>query len=316
MPKIADGLFAGLAAFLFLSMLQVPLGGCDTAKTAADSTSELFVRAAPGVEQHWDYELVGDSMAPSIIQLEGILRLVPDNKAILLSGLKAYLGYAYGWIEDEVEIADRDDNLEEAERLRRKARVLYQRALDLGFHYIGIDHPNFDKALAAGHDPLTEWLKKNMSSEGDAEILLWLGQAWGAYINMDSGDMDKVADLPLVKALVRRSVEIDPDHFYSTGKMALGIVASQEIGGDMDMSKTLFDEALAETERRNLITQVNMARYYAVQMGDQKLFKGLLQEVLDAGDVLPENRLSNVIARRRAERYINMGDFFFSDYKE
>ncbi|MBW2403965.1 MAG: hypothetical protein JRF42_09180, partial [Deltaproteobacteria bacterium] len=72
-------------------------------------------------------------------------------------------------------------------------------------------------------------------------------------------------------------------------------------------------EVLAGTERRSLIVQVSMARYYAVAIGDYELFKKLLDEVVAAGDVLPEARLLNVIARRRAERYLNQPYLYFSD---
>ena len=65
---------------------------CDTEKLAADSTAELFGRAAPGIEQHWDYVLVGKSFPASIIQLEGLLRVVPDNEVIGLSLVAAYVG--------------------------------------------------------------------------------------------------------------------------------------------------------------------------------------------------------------------------------
>ncbi|MEZ4288767.1 MAG: TRAP transporter TatT component family protein [Polyangiales bacterium] len=157
-------------------------------------------------------------------------------------------------------------------------------------------------------------MKKTFKKKSDAEALLWTGQAWGAFINMNMEDMATIADVPFAKAMVERSVELDPSFFFSSGKMLLGTIASQELGGDMENSKRLFEEALAQTERRNLLIQLNMARYYAVQMGDQKLFRDLLEEVVKAGDVLPESRLSNVIARRRAERYLGQGSLFFSDY--
>ena len=67
------------AAFLCI----VAIGGCDIAKFTADSTAGLFTRAAPAFESYWDYELAGEAMPASIVQFEGILRVVPDNEAIL-----------------------------------------------------------------------------------------------------------------------------------------------------------------------------------------------------------------------------------------
>ena len=316
MSELKSVLCASAGLALIFAFIQVPLGGCDTTKLAADSTSELFERAAPGIETHWDYELVGESMPAAIVQVEGFLRIVPDNKSVLMTGVKIYLGYAYGWIEDEVEVHDMADNLEEADRLRAQAKIMYQRGIDMGFHRIRLDHPGFDKAVKKDNDTFRAWLEKNMTSKEDADVLLWVGQTWGAFIGMASDDMDKVADLPTVKAMVGRSAEIDPGHLYSLAQMTMGIIACQEIGGNMEKSKADFDAVLERTKRRNLIAQLNMAKYYAVQMGDQKMFKELLKEVMDAGDVLPENRLSNRIARRRAERYLSNGDYFFSDWVE
>jgi hypothetical protein len=84
----------------------------------------------------------------------------------------------------------------------------------------------------------------------------------------------------------------------------------------MDRAKVLFDEVLQKTERRNLMVQLSMARYYAVNVGDHQLFRELLQEVLDAGDVLPEARLSNTMARRKAQRYLDHIEYYFSDLSE
>ena len=51
--------YSSLSLVVFIGGLLV-LAGCDTEKLAADSTAELFGRAAPGIEQHWDYDLVGN----------------------------------------------------------------------------------------------------------------------------------------------------------------------------------------------------------------------------------------------------------------
>jgi hypothetical protein len=294
----------------------VALMGCDTEKLAADSTAALFGRAAPGIEQHWDYDLVGKSFPASIIQLEGLLRVVPDNETIGLSLIAAYIGYGTGWIEDRVEVADIEDDWEEAEHLRRRALVMYTRGWELSKHFLRNRDLGFDDALKGGVDSLEAWLNVAFTQKQDAAILLWAGASLGARINMGMEDMDTVADLPLAKVILNRSVELDPDFMFMIGKMTMGVLAASEFPPNMDRAKLILDEVLEKTERRNLMVQMNMARYYAVNIGDHKLFKELLQEVLDAGDVLPEARLSNTIARRRAQRYLDQIEFFFSDLSE
>ncbi|MGB5810468.1 MAG: TRAP transporter TatT component family protein, partial [Polyangiales bacterium] len=183
-------------------------------------------------------------------------------------------------------------------------------------HLMRLRDPGIDEALSLGPEGLEVWLNEVLSKPEDAALAFWAGASLGARINMGMEDMDTVADLPLAKVLLAHSVELDPDWLFMTPMMTLGVLAASEFPPDMDKAKTIFDQVLEGTERRNLMVQLNMARYYAVNKGDSKLFKELLNEVLDAGDVLPEARLSNVIAKRRAERYLGQIEYFFSDLSE
>jgi hypothetical protein len=171
----------------------------------------------------------------------------------------------------------------------------------------------FDEAIGGGTDTLAGWLETNFRERQDAEVLLLASQAWAANIIFNMHDMDAIADFPMAKVILERSVELDPTFYFMQGTMLLAVVASQQFPPDVEKSKALFDEVLAGTERRSLIVQVSMARYYAVAIGDYELFKKLLDEVVAAGDVLPEARLLNVIARRRAERYLRRPYLYFSD---
>jgi len=294
----------------------ISVTACDTAKFAADSTSGLFQRAAPAIEQYWDYETAGAAFPASIIQLEGIMRVVPDNEVVVMSTIGAYIGYGTGWIEDRVEVADDDDAWEEAEDLRARALIMYERAWDLSKHLMRQRDESFDEALSLGPDGLQIWLDGVLTEPEDAALAFWAGASLGARINMGMEDMDTVADLPLAKVLLGHSVKLDPDFLFMTPNMILGVLAASQFPPDMDLAKTIFDEVLEGTERRNLMVQLNMARHYAVNKGDSKLFRELLTEVLEAGDVLPESRLSNVIAKRRAKRYMDQIEFFFSDLSE
>ncbi len=294
----------------------ISVAACDSAKFAADSTSGLFQRAAPAIEQYWDYETAGAAFPASIIQLEGIMRVVPDNEVVVTSTIGAYIGYGTGWIEDRVEVADADDRWKEAERLRARALIMYERAWDLSKHLMRMRDESFDEALALGPEGLKSWLDRVLNTPEDAPLAFWAGASLGARINMGMEDMDTVADLPLAKVLLGHSVDLDPDFLFMTPKMTLGVLAASQFPPDMDLAKTIFDEVLEGTERRNLMVQLNMARYYAVNKGDSKLFTELLTEVLEAGDVLPESRLSNVLAKRRAKRYMDQIELFFSDLSE
>ena len=289
----------------------VALGGCDIAKFTADSTAGLFTRAAPAFESYWDYDLAGEALPATIVQFEGILRVVPDNEAILSQLAQAYVAYAYGWIEADVEALEFDGNYGEADVQRGRSRIMYLRAMDLTRHRIRLHNGDVDNAVKGSVEDLEAWLQAAFVEEADAEILLWHGYAWGSYINAAKDDMEAIADLAYAKAFVARSIELDPNYYNAAGYTFMGVATASEMASDMDMAKVYFEKALARTERRALQAQVNMARYYAVKTGDRELFDTLLTEVLDAHDPLPEARLANQMARERATLYIDNADQLF-----
>ncbi len=289
----------------------VVLGGCDVAKFTADSTAGLFTRAAPAFESYWDYDLAGEALPATVVQFEGILRVVPDNEAILAQLAQAYVAYAYGWVEAEVEELEFESEYEEADVQRRRARTMYLRALDLTRHWVRLHNPDVDLAVKGSVDDLEAWLETAFTEKGDAEMLLWHGYAWGSYINAAKDDMEAIADLEYAKAFVARSIELDPDYYNAAGYTFMGVATASEMAGDMEQAKAYFEKALARTERRALQIQLNMARYYAVKEGDRELFDKLLSEVMDAQDPLPEARLANRMARVRAAMYIENADQLF-----
>ena len=293
--------------------LGLGAGGCDLTRLTANQTAGLFERAAPAFDQHWDYEFAGQAAPASIMQLEGVLRVVPDNEALMLELAKGYTGYAYGWLEDELERVDPMD-LEHQDHLRQRARLMYMRARNLGFRLIGQREDGFDEVRAGALPAFEAWLAEECDDAEDAPMLFWTGYSWGSAINMARDDPEMIADLPFARALVERSVALDPGYYSASGLTFLAYVKAdfpQALGGDPEGGRALFEQALERTHRAVLVVQVNFARSYAVQTQNRELFESLLHEVLEAGDVSSEARLVNKIARRRALRLLNNADEFF-----
>ena len=85
----------------------------------------------------------------------------------------------------------------------------------------------------------------------------------------------------------------------------------EQLGGDWEKGREYFERAIAVGHRRNHLHQINFARIYAVNAQDRVLFVALMNEVIAAGDQGDEMRLSNKVARRRAERYLRYVDDLF-----
>jgi len=84
------------------------------------------------------------------------------------------------------------------------------------------------------------------------------------------------------------------------------------LGGNPEKSRHHFEKALDLTENKYLLVQLFFAKTYAVQNQDRELFESQLQAVLQAPpDLLPEQRLANQVARKKAAKLLGQIDELF-----
>jgi hypothetical protein len=248
-----------------------------------------------------DLEVAKEGAGASLVNLEGMLSLAPDNEDGLFLLTQSWTGYASAFIEDAWEQAyDRGDDDEEAFQSNR-AREAYERAIRFGSQLVERHHPGF-AAAQRNSDTMKAYL--SAFTAADAEALLWVGLAWLSRGGVAAERSDIVAELFVGVALLERSVELDPTLAFGTGLAALGAYHARAPDAELAEAKTLFDRALALTGRKALTIQVMEAQNYACQAHDEQLYRSLLEEVLGAGDVLEAQRLENVIAKRKAVRYL------------
>jgi len=107
-------------------------------------------------------------------------------------------------------------------------------------------------------------------------------------------------------AMIERSIQLDPSYAHASGLIALATYYASPtiLPQQFEHSRQLFETAIDRTERKNLTALLSYGRAYGCATGDQALYQRLLEEVRDAPDPDPAQRLSNTIARRRAERYL------------
>ena len=288
--------------------------GCDLTRFTANSTANMFERAGGALERHYDYELVGDALPGSIMQLEGVFSVVPDNERLGITLMRAYVSYAFGWVEDEMQQAQDRGDMEEEERLLARARMLYMRAYNIGVHLMRLRDPGIDAALAGGHAGYEAYIATQYATEEDVPVLFWTGYAWGAAISAGREDPEMILSLPYARSTVERAAALDPAFFNYSGITFLAVVNAalpEQLGGDPERARELFEQALAATERHFFTVHVSYARTYCVATQNRELFVTLLREVVDGGDPEPTARLANRMARRRAIRWLQRTDQLF-----
>jgi tetratricopeptide (TPR) repeat protein len=266
------------AAFLFSGCFQ---------QIAINSISNIMDNGFEVLNEEQDLDLAEKSIASNLKLLEAVLRSDPSNERILLLTSIGYTSYALGFAEDSDPA---------------RASTLYLRGRDFGLRLLGRNNTFARESMNRTLDGFERGLAA--LSKDDVPAAFWTAMGWGGYINLNLTDPSALADLPKVEALMMFVLRTDPTYFHAGAHFFLGTLNAmrpQMLGGKPEVARSHFEDALKINGGSFLLTYVYYARSYAVQTQNQELFEECLQKVESASlDVLPEARLSNAIAKKKA----------------
>ncbi|MEY4511998.1 MAG: hypothetical protein RLZZ450_4120 [Pseudomonadota bacterium] len=306
-----------LPLLVVLGLSVTALSGCNLQRIAADQTAEIAETGSVAFNGFWDYDIFGKAVPGAILQTEALIRVSPDNEKLLVGLARTYVVYAYGWLSAEWELADERGDFELADELELRLKKLYRRSSQLALRVVHKHDRNGQLAqlLKAGKaDAVSAYLRQHYTDEKDVPGLYWAGAAWGSMIANSGGDLNAIADAPLARALMERSVEISPGYADAGGLGALGAAEAafpELLGGNLEKARGYYERALEVCHRRNHLVILSYAKAYAVAKQDRTLFVTLLREILEAPDQGDDIRMNNKVARFRAKRYIKRVDDWF-----
>jgi hypothetical protein len=258
--------------------------------------------ASSSVNTMHDFDSAREAAYGSMGMLEGLHRLVPTNTDGLLLLEKSWAGISFAFMDDEREEALDKKNDQLAAYHEARARAGFKRARFFGEELIGLHAKGF-KESQKNADTLRAWLKANYDSREQAEELLWLAFAIVGRIGFDLDNPETVAELWVGVELLEHVTKLDPTIENGTPYTMLG--AARAGLQEYDLAKQDFDRALQAGGGKLMTAQLTMAQRYYCPKRDKKSYFTALHAVLDAGDTMPEQRLSNVLAKRRAQRYLS-----------
>jgi tetratricopeptide (TPR) repeat protein len=287
---------------LLLAALAMSVSGC-IKKALLDGQIKGTRDGSAAVNTLHDYEVARSIAQAGVGQLEGMHKLAPDNTDALFMLTRGWAGLSFGFTEDDYEIAYEKEDEVMAQYHLLRARAGYQRAKYYGLELLS-HHAQGIEAARRNQPTLRKWLVENFTDEEQAEDLLWIGYAHVGEVSASKEVPEVVGELFIGVEMVRRSVELDETLVYGTGHTILGAYHARTAMAELDKSKEHFDKALAINGGKYLPTKLNLAQRYYCMKGDKDAYVKTMNEVLAAGDDLPEARLQNVIAKRRARRYL------------
>jgi hypothetical protein len=273
--------FPFLAVFLFQGCIQ---------QIALNSMSGILDNGMAAFNEESDLQLAHEALGSNLKLIEALVKSDTTNKQFLVFAAEGYQGYGLAFCED--------DSLE-------RARIFYLRGRDYGLRALK-QNSKFRAALDGSLEDFQASLQT--FSKDDVPALFWTAFNWGSYINISKNDVEALAEIGKVTAMVQRSAELDPGYYHGGAYLFFATIEGsvpKVLGGNPEKAKAMFEKCLVINEGKFLMTQLYYAKTVAVAMQDQPLFESLLKQIEDASiDILPEARFANVVAKEKARKLL------------
>lgn len=289
------------------------LGSCSIKQVAVESVADALSSDNAGTfASDDDPELVGDALPFALKTMESLLEATPRHKKLLVATSSGFVQYAHAYVVRPAATIESTD-MSLAREQRSRAKRLFIRARNYGLRALDLDYPSVSDSLLKNRLSLVSKFQKK-----DVPAIYWTAVAWGSAISMAKNDMALVGNFPVVEAMMARALQLDESwgkgaihEFYiilSSGK-------SESQGGGVAAAEQHFKRAMELNGGHSVSPMVYLAESVCVQQQDRARFKTLLKEVLKFDvNLYPENRLSNILAQRKARLLIsNIDNLFFSN---
>jgi len=296
-----------------LLCLGLPLAGCSLRKMALRSVADTLAEPGSAWSSDDDPDLVGEALPFALKTQESLLAELPEHRGLLLGACRGFVSYASGWIEPRAEALEADD-FEAARAVSDRALRLDLRARDYCLRALELAHPGVSEQLRLAPESALAG-----TTRGEVELLYWTGAAWGSAVSLGLDRPELVADLPAVRSLFRRALELDPG--FDRGALEEAMVAIEAVpellGGSPERAGGHFRRALELSEGTRASPYVTYARTVLVARQDRRAFRETLEKALAIDlEASPRDRLANRLAQRRARALLARADELFYEEEE
>jgi len=288
--------------------LVVCAPACSIRQTAINKLGDAMAESGSNFASDDDPELVGQAVPFGLKTMEGLLEQSPRHAGLLFACTSGFVQYAYGWVQMEADAIEAKD-LARATELRARAQKLYLRAREYGLRGLELEAPGLRDALR--RDPKAALARMKQKQ---VPMLYWTATAWAGALALKVNDSELSADQPVVEALARRALELEP--CWGLGSIHEFFVswesAHSTVGGSLDKAKQHYEADLACAQGKRAFPYVTFAESVSVAKQDKAQFKELLEKAL-AFDVSrkDDQRLANLLAQKRARLQLGRVDELF-----
>lgn len=298
------------AAVLLVCFAALAGVGCSIRGLAVNALADSLAASGDVFASDEDPELVRDALPFALKTIETLLEEKPRHQGLLLSACQGFTQYAHAFVESESERLEEEDYAA-SRRERERALKLYLRARDYCLRSLEIESPGIRGRLEA--EPAGALAGFGVEK---VPLLFWTGAAWGSAVSLGQDKPTIVVDLPAVRALMDRALELDET--YDRGAVHAAMIALEALpeamGGSPERARRHFERAVELSRGRDAGPYVTLAESVVVAAQDWREFQRLLELALAVDpDAEPRLRLANTLAQRRARWLLDrIGDLFFA----
>jgi predicted anti-sigma-YlaC factor YlaD len=303
----------GRLGVLGVVCLALVVPGCGVVnKMAIKTVANSLTEGTSSFATDDDPQLIKDALPFGLKTLEGLLAQLPTHRPLLRSVAAGFTSYSAGFIQPEIRALE-DVDLDVAREQKVRARRMFLRARDYGLRALEVSYPNLRQSLMA--DPKAALAK---TKKTDVPDLYWTAAAWGSAISLGKDQMDLVADVPRVDALIHRALELDES--WDAGSLTEFMIAFETRGdaqgGSLDRARTYFDRTLELAQGKRISPLVSLAENVSITVQNRAEFETLLDEALAFDcDKYPETRLVNLLAQKHARQLKALAGSLFLEEK-
>lgn len=303
-----DSQWLRLGTTVLVAITVLASGGCSLRSMAVNAIVPTL--ANPDVyRSEEDPELARDALPFLLKTIESILDADPEQDEALVFACTGFTLFGNAFLQVDADLAEWDDYALALE-LRDRASAYYVRARDYCLRSLELRYDGIGEGLRQDPDAAL-----TITEAEDVEVLFLLGAAWGLAISNTMAP-DLVADLPAVRALMTRALELDEDYERGAIHGALIILESlpPEVGGSPERAREHFDRAVELSEGLDAAPYVSYATGVLQPSEQRTEWEQMLGQALAIDpDEDTSLRLLNLVNQKRAQSLLDHADELFFD---
>ncbi len=301
----------GVTALAGIALLAS--GGCSLRSLAVNAIVPTLANP-DSYRSDEDPQLVRDSLPFLLKTIESILDAEPEQVQALVFACTGFTLYGNAFLQVDAEVAEWEGDYKRSAALRERTWRIFVRGRDYCL-----------RSLELKYDGITEQLRRDPAAAladadaEDVEVLFLLGAAWGLAISNALDQPALIADLPAVRALLERALELDED--YERGSLHAALITLEalppELGGSPARARVHFERAIELSNGLDAGPYVTFAAGVSVPEENRAEFQELLTTALAVDpDEDTSLRLLNLTSQRRARSLLDQVDDLFFDELE